>query len=268
MQKHVIPPDIRLNTQAGQHILVNDDIMSLMVKSADVPSGEAIIEPGAGLGALTEALALDRQAKEDAAPIIAIERDTRFIPHLRKRLKRFPYVVIHPGDILALLPRNVLPKSSQPYHVVGNIPYAISARLIRHVLSWDPAPARITFLIDNEVAKRITSTPPNANLLSISVEIFAETHIIEKDIPPEVFIPQPKVRSAILQLTPRSIPLVAHEEQEHVFERIRKGFSRRRKMLKNSIGEHVASKAGIDSSRRPQTLSVDEWVALAHAQET
>lgn len=264
MRKHVIPPDIRLNTQAGQHILVDDDIMSLMVKSADVPAGDAIIEPGAGLGALTEALALDRQA----TPIIAIERDTRFIPHLRKRLKRFPYVVIHPGDILDLLPGTVLPEPSQSYHVVGNIPYAISARLIRHVLSWDPAPARVTFLIDNEVAKRVTSASPNANLLSVSVEIFAETRIVAKDIPPEVFIPQPKVRSAILQLTPRSAPLVPPEKQERVFECIRKGFSRRRKMLKNSVGEHIATKAGIDSSRRPQTLSVDEWIALSRAQET
>jgi 16S rRNA (adenine1518-N6/adenine1519-N6)-dimethyltransferase len=265
MRKHVIPSHIRLNTLAGQHILVDDDVLSRMVRSADVPLGEAIIEPGAGLGALTEALAEDRQEK-DSAVIVAVERDTRFIPHLRKRLKQFPCVRIHAGDILDLLPRTVLP-SSQPYHVVGNIPYAISARLIRHVLSWNPAPVRITFLIDNEVAKRVTSTPPHANLLSVSVEVFAEAHIIKNNIPPEVFIPQPKVQSAILQLTPRSTPLVPPEKQKHVFDNIRKGFAQRRKMLKNSVGEHVAVKAGIDPSRRPQTLSVEEWVALAHAQE-
>lgn len=266
MRKHVIPSGIQLNTLAGQHILIDDDVLSLMVDSANAPPGEAIIEPGAGLGALTEALAKDRQIN-DAAAIIAVERDTRFIPHLQNRLKHFPHVRIHTGDILELFPHAILPTHPLPYHVVGNIPYAISARLIRHVLSWSPPPTRITFLIDNEVAKRVISIPPHANLLSVSVEIFAEAHIIKNNIPPEVFIPQPKVQSAILQITPRTTPLVPPEEQERVFKSIKKGFSQRRKMIKNSIGEHVAVKAGIDPSRRPQTLSVEEWIAMAHIQE-
>lgn len=266
LRAHGLPPLDRF----GQHFLVNADVLDAMVRAADSDPRTPIVEVGAGLGVLTRALARAR-----AAPIVAVEIDRRLIPLLTDRVKEFPFVHVIAGDILRLSPSSLPLGPSASFDVIGNIPYNISARLLRHVLSWSPRPRRVTFLLDAAVATRITATPPDMNLLAVSVQVFAEPTIARSGIPPSAFVPQPKVQSAIVRLDTRRVPLVPDGDAPVFFSLVRAGFAQRRKMLKSALGalwrcsaadaSARIKAAGIDPTRRAQTLTIAEWLTLTRA---
>lgn len=268
----------------GQHFLVDREALEHIVRAIAPNPDVPLIEIGAGLGALTRALAEAREqgtrpGASRRAPLVAVERDRRFIPLLQERLQSFPAVHVLRADILRQSPSTLLSSdASEPlpaYAVCGNIPYNITSRLLRHVLSWSPPPTRGTFLLDAAVARRIVAAPPALSVLAITVQVVAEAAIVGDPIPGTAFVPPPAVMSAVVRLTTRPLPLVPPEEQREFFRLVRAGFSQKRKTLQNALAATwrqppprvgaLLQSTGIDPMRRAQTLTIEEWKTLLAA---
>lgn len=276
LREHTLPPLHRF----GQHFLVDADVLHSIVEASDTDPAIPVIEIGAGLGVLTRALAREREQatgsrQRGTAPLIAVELDRRLIPLLKERTKEFPSVHVMHGDILKLeLPevfRRTMPHAPfpMPYDVIGNIPYNITAPILKKFLTKEPRPRRVTLLVDHSVAEAIAAEPPQLSIRAISVQVFAEPTISRGRIPPSAFVPPPEVASALLTLRTRTTPLVAAEEESMFFRLVRAGFSQKRKTLANALAATARiptanaaarlRRADIDPSRRAQTLSIAEW---------
>jgi 16S rRNA (adenine1518-N6/adenine1519-N6)-dimethyltransferase len=266
----------------GQNFLIDHNVLDEIVSATNTDPRVPVIEIGAGLGVLTLALAEKRESlKKDSsddqiAKIFAVELDRRIITLLKHRTKKIPQVEVIELDALKVYPNEIFglgfDVKDYKYDVVGNIPYNITSKLIRHILGWKLRPRSITFLMDSAVAKRITAKPNKMSVLAISVHVFAEPKIIGPIVLPTAFVPQPKVKSAILRMETREKPLVPEELQKEFFSLVKGGFAQKRKTLQNSLhalwhcsGEEaskILKKAKIEPSRRAQTLSIDEWLNI------
>ncbi|MDO8649016.1 MAG: 16S rRNA (adenine(1518)-N(6)/adenine(1519)-N(6))-dimethyltransferase RsmA [Candidatus Peregrinibacteria bacterium] len=247
---------LKLNTDLGQHFLIDEDILSEIVAAADIEPDELIVEIGPGIGVLTrELLACDARVR-------AIEIDARLIPLLKDFThKKNKSLDITQGNALAV------PFPEEPYKIVANIPYHITSPLLRHAfLESTVQPTSLTLLLQREVAEKICD-PEDAGMLTILVALFGKPHIVTR-VPGSAFLPPPKVESAVLHIACRPKPLTDRETIDRIFTLTKVGFGQKRKMLRNTLGqlpegmahlEHV----GIRADRRPQTLSIEEWIALA-----
>jgi len=250
---------LRLNTDLGQHFLIDDFVLTDIVDAADIAEDEHVVEIGPGIGVLTcELLAR-------AKTVTAIELDDRLIP----LLKEFTAHLVSDDHRLEIIEGNALqtPMPDTPYKVVANIPYHITSPLFRHLfLQSKTRPTSLTLLIQKEVAQTICSTK-DAGILTIIVGLFGEAKYVT-DVPSRSFLPPPQVESAVIHVESYPKPKADPETIERIFTLIKIGFGQKRKMLRNSIGAlengmERMEKAGIDPTRRPQTLSVEEWIALA-----
>ncbi len=269
LSQHLLPTLDRF----GQHFLVDGEVLDNIVQACNLSPKKPVVEVGPGLGVLTKAVA------PLTSKVYSIELDRRIIPILKELVRDTPNIEVIAGDILRNYPQIIF-KENIPdhYDVIGNIPYNISAKLLRHVLSWEPRPDNITFLIDAEVAKRISAKPPEMSVLAVSVQVYAEPEIIGPEVQPHSFLPPPKVKSAILRLTTRKKPLVREGDLNSFFSLVKAGFSQKRKTLQNSLkalwrcsGEDAAiilKRSGIDPQRRAQTLSIEEWLTILQNQKT
>lgn len=266
LRAHHLPPLDRF----GQHFLIDSEALADMVRAADQDPRVPVIEIGAGLGVLTRALAQVRE--HGPAPLIAVELDRRLIPILTERVRSFPSVRVVHADILRVNPYSLLPTPYYPFDVVGNIPYNITAPILRRFLGSLPRPRRLTIMVDNAVAEAIAAHPPDMSVRAISVQVYAEAHVARRRIPPAAFIPAPAVHSAALVLTTRQTPLVAPAQERAFFRIVRAGFSQRRKTLANALAatERIApseaaarlTRAQLDPRRRAETLTINEWKRL------
>jgi 16S rRNA (adenine1518-N6/adenine1519-N6)-dimethyltransferase len=157
-----------------------------------------------------------------------------------------------------------------PYKVVANIPYHITSPLLRHLfLESKRTPMSLTLLIQREVAEKICDAK-DAGMLTILVALFGKPNLVTT-VPPDSFLPPPKVDSAILHITCFTKPLAEPEIIDRIFRLTKIAFGQKRKMLRNTLGafqggmERLAG-LGIAQDRRPQTLSIEEWIALARAE--
>ena len=255
---------LKLNTDLGQHFLIDQSILESIVKSAEIKSHDHIVEIGPGIGVLTRALV------SEAKTVTAIELDERMIPplstflHAKKETEepRAHLTIINGNALLTPMP------DTSPYKIVANIPYHITSPLLRHVfLESTIPPISLTLLIQREVADRICDTE-NASLLTILVSLFGTPRKII-DVPPEAFLPPPKVESAVVHIDCFQTPIAPPHTLKALFRLTKIAFSQKRKMLRNSFGtfqggRELLSAAGIDETRRPQTLSIDEWIAIAN----
>jgi 16S rRNA (adenine1518-N6/adenine1519-N6)-dimethyltransferase len=231
----------------GQHFLDDVGILGRIVDALDPVPGETVLEIGPGKGTLTEVL-LGRGLK-----VIAIEKDR----DLAGALSGANLTVIE-GDALRLeWPR--VPK------VVGNIPYYITSPLIDKALR-PPLPERVVFLVQAEVADRLAAKPGSKTYGALSVGVQAVCRV-EKlfTIAPGSFRPPPKVRSAVVRLTPLVEPLVRPEEIAPLRAFVTACFSKRRKQLKNAVPGLSADQLeelGIDATLRPERLTPEAFVRL------
>lgn len=255
---------VRLHTDLGQHFLINEEVLQSIVEAAHVRPSDHVVEIGPGIGVLTVEL-LKRAAK-----VTAIELDERMIPLLESFIRTNEQTNKRKND-LTIINANALhtPMPEEQYKVVANIPYHITSPLLRHVfLESSVHPDSLTLLIQREVAEKICDKQ-DRGLLTILVGLFGKPRII-RTVPPECFLPPPAVDSAILQIDCFDHPLADPETIDEVFRLVKIAFSKKRKMLRNTFGpfhdlmERLSS-LGIDEKRRPQTLNVNEWIALAHA---
>jgi 16S rRNA (adenine1518-N6/adenine1519-N6)-dimethyltransferase len=251
----------------GQNFLTDDDSARRIVRLANVKAGDVVIEIGPGIGALTRHLA------QAARQVIAIEIDRNLIPILQDELQDVPNVTIVQGDALdvdymSLLreacPDGLLP----PLRVVGNLPYYITSALIRLILELPIKAEAIVFTVQLEVADRMVAAPGDMSLLSVSVQFYGKAEMLLQ-LSPSAFYPQPDVDSAVVRITPRAHTV----DGATLFSLARAGFSQRRKQLRNTLAaglrlpkdavDQLLLRAGVDPTRRAETLSIPEWIHLS-----
>lgn len=253
----------------GQNFLHDPNALEKIVATAEIRPGELALEVGAGTGTLTEALA------RAADRVIAYEIDGRLIPILSERFRSVPHVhIIHEDFLAAYLPAIV--GEHDPYVVVANVPYYITSAIIRHVLEALRRPRRMVLTVQLEVAERLTAKPGQADmsLLSVSAQYYTQPQIVTR-FKPAVFYPRPDVDSAVVRLDSHPAPLVDVPDDQTFFEVARAGFSQKRKQLRNSLADglrisaeraaELLNAAGVDPRRRPETLTLEEWAAVARA---
>ncbi|MFA6523654.1 MAG: 16S rRNA (adenine(1518)-N(6)/adenine(1519)-N(6))-dimethyltransferase RsmA [Candidatus Peribacteraceae bacterium] len=258
---------LRLNTDLGQHFLVDEDALEVIVESADVRPGETVVEIGPGIGILT------RELLRKEATVMAVELDQRLIPLLRQFLsEKQPSSPLPTGEgvgvgALTIVQANALHVSmpESPYKIAANIPYHITSPLLRHVfLESAVKPSSMTILIQKEVAQTICN---GGGILTILVKLFGKPSYVA-DVPAEAFLPPPKVDSAVLHIDCFEKPLTDPATIDRIFSLTKTAFGQKRKMLRNTLGQmpdgmEKLKGVGIDPERRPQTLSVEEWIKLA-----
>jgi 16S rRNA (adenine1518-N6/adenine1519-N6)-dimethyltransferase len=244
-----------LNTNLGQHFLIDETVLEKIMEAADIQSTDHVVEIGPGIGVLTKLLV------EHAKTVTAIELDRGLIALLTewtgdpKNLE-----VINDNALSVAFP-------TTPYKIVANIPYHITSPLLRHAfLESSVTPTTLTLLIQREVAEKICDAE-DAGMLTILVALFGTPRIVTK-VPPGSFLPPPKVDSAVLHIECFTKSRTTPDVIEEIFRLTKLGFSQKRKMLRNTLGAFPEGMErlealGIDPTRRPQTLTIDEWIALA-----
>lgn len=247
----------------GQNFLVDESILQRIVDCAEVTPQTHVLEIGAGLGSLTYFLA------QVAQKVSAVEIDRHLLPVARKTLKGCENVELINADILEMDLRELaLPDG---YMVVANIPYYITSAIIRKLLTAPAKPARLVLTIQEEVAKRICAPAGKLSLLALSVQVFGEPKVV-LNIPAGAFHPTPNVDSVTLRVDLYPQPRIPEEKLDLFFRISKAGFSQKRKMLRNTLsaGLHIPREevnallesVNIDSQRRAQTLSLDEWAKV------
>lgn len=254
---------LRADRSLGQNFLQDESALEAIVAAAQIQTTDSVLEIGPGLGSLTRHLAVA------AREVVAVELDGRLLPPLQAILSPHGNVRVVHGDILKLTPGDLI--VVQDYIVVANIPYYITSAVIRHLLESRTKPRRIVLTIQKEVAERICAKPGDLSLLALSVQVYGEPHIAAR-ISAEAFFPKPKVDSAVLSVEIFPSPRVEPELLETFFKLTKAGFGQKRKTLRNSLSsglrvspaqaEALLQRAGVDSRRRAETLSIDEWQAL------
>jgi len=243
LQKHNIHP----KKYMGQNFLIDENILNKIISSANLSAKDTVLEIGPGLGILTAELA--KKAKK----VIAVEKDKKMCEVLKDVLKEFKNTEIINADIL-----KINPTGFPDYKIVANIPYYLTSPIIRKFLEAKNRPDMIILMVQKEVAQRITAKPPHMNILSIAVQFYAEPKIIDY-VPKNSFFPVPKVDSAIIKIIPKQIPEI---DTEKFFTLVKKGFSAKRKMLKNNIPEINLKKTGLIPGARAENLSIDNWTKI------
>ncbi len=230
----------------GQNFLVTPKIYEEIVKAAEIKEGDKVLEIGGGTGILT------RYLIDAGASVISVEKDRDLIPKLKKNA---PEAEVIEGDILKV----ELP-DLKDYKIVANIPYYLTSRLLRVVFEEWEKPSLIVLTVQNEVAKRIIAKPPDMNMLALSVQYYSDPKIIMK-VKKGNFWPMPDVDSAIIRLAPKE----TKGDPDKLFTLAQKAFAGKRKKLSTTLKEHEESieKTGIDTNRRPETLTLQEWLKIA-----
>jgi len=253
----------------GQNFMVEEGALRRMATAADLDAQDTVLEIGAGLGGLTAVLA------ERARRVIALEIDGRFIAELERRFAGSAGVEIVQADILEANIGALLGGDAAGYKVIANLPYYITSAIIRTLLESDTPPHLIAITVQYEVAERMAAHPPDMSLLALGVQFYGAPHIVGK-LPPDVFYPRPNVESALVRIEPHPEgPPLPPDQRRRFFRIARAGFSQPRKQLRNSLsaGLHLEPSAvvnwmqgaGLDPTRRAETLSVTEWLLLVHS---
>lgn len=252
--------------QLGQHFLINEEVLSIIIDAGEVSNTDVVIEIGAGLGFLTSELA------SYAEKVIAIEVDSTLFAELDSQFANDSSIDIIHGDFLELDIPSLIPKNTYP-KVIANLPYAITTPILWKLLEHSDQLGSCVLMMQREVAERIVATPGGKDYgaLTIGISYHADTAMIGT-LSPDNFYPEPKVESALLQLSMLETPRVTVEDASFFFRLVRESFRGRRKMLKNSLKRfatsdrltEILSNLDIAPQRRPETLDITEFAALAN----
>jgi 16S rRNA (adenine1518-N6/adenine1519-N6)-dimethyltransferase len=248
----------------GQHFLTNPGVLRKIVAAVDPKPGDIIVEIGAGKGVLTAALA------EKAGRVIAVEKDERLIPGLREAMPA-NVEIVH-GDILRVDLREISKMAGAPaLRLVGNVPYSISSPLLFRVLDERALLSDCVFLLQKEVAERVTAGPGTKSYAPLGILLQNEFEArVAFTVAPGSFSPPPKVRSALLTLRRRPSPLHPGASEEPYRAFLRAAFAERRKMLWKNLSRRATPAAleaaygslGLARSARAEELSPDALFAL------
>ena len=254
----------------GQNFLHDQNLARWIVARLEVGPGDQLLEIGPGLGALTGA------ALETGAALTVLEKDGRLAGHLRNRFAGEDRLRVEHMDALDFDVRTLWPK--RPVKVFGNLPYYISTPLLFHFTSPDAPISKAVFLLQRELAERIAAAGPGKKDYGILSVIVGRRWRVEllRGLPASVFLPEPKVDSALISLTPRE-PEELPACDVPVFDRlVRAGFSQRRKQLGKLLRGYITGKSGfswpgiaeligVRDTVRGEELSLKQWIALSNA---
>ena len=260
---------VRAATSLGQRFLVDRAVLAAIVDAAELSPDDDVLEIGPGPGVLTAALA------SRVRSLTAVEVDPRMVALLAETLAEHTNVTVLQADALKV---DLLGVGARPFsRIVANLPYQITTPLLERFLADDRRPPLVVVLVQQEVARRMTATGRAARercYLSVFTQSFAEPRIVRR-VPARAFRPAPRVDSAVVALRTRPRPVFAPLAQEPFLRLVSDAFRHRRKQLRSALGHEagldrerattVLATAGIAPERRPETLSLDEWVALARA---
>ena len=267
----------RLAKSLGQNFLTDKNIIDKIMEATEIGPEDLVIEIGPGLGVLTA------EAAEKGGKVIAIELDSRLIPILKENLADYDSVELIQGDILktdlhALIEDNLLIKGGPRagVKILGNLPYYITTPILMKLLEDNIPCDSITIMMQKEVADRLLAPAGTKGCGAISAAVQYRCRVTKvTQVSKNVFIPPPKVDSAVLRLDLLKEKAVKVEDENLFFECIKNGFGQRRKTLGNSLSgtagygkeemEGFLKKAAIDPGRRAETLSLEEFASIANA---
>lgn len=263
MEKH----DLRPSKSLGQNFVVDPNTILKIIRAANIEKGEQILEIGPGLGSLTSQLSV-------TSKVVAIELDRYLIPALEEVLNHFgkrENVEIVQEDAMKIDWQEFFAQRQGVWKMVANLPYNIATPLLVTLLENAPEIQAIYVMVQLEVGERFAASPRSKayGIPSVKAQYWAETKVLGK-VSPNVFLPVPKVDSAILQIIRKSSP---PEVNYANFSRlIQTAFQHRRKMIRKSLNTLVPlanfSIAELSPQARPEELSVTDWVKLAKTLDT
>lgn len=269
---------IRASHARSQNFLADPDVLQSILDFAEAGEGSRVLEIGPGLGILTGGLLAG------GAEVTAIEVDRNLAAYLREHFAE----PIEAGQLRLIegdaLDQDLPELVAAPYRVVANIPYHITSPILHRLLERPPRPERAVLMLQAEVADRIAAAPGHMSYLSVFVQFHATVRLALR-VPPEAFEPAPKVASAVVVLEPHAERAISPEREPALWGLVQSGFRERRKMLRNVLARQLRTgpdgatgplagqarvdaaldAAGIAGARRPQTLSVADWLRLLEA---
>ena len=263
MEKH----DLRPSKSLGQNFVVDPNTILKIIRAANIEKGEQILEIGPGLGSLTSQLSA-------TSKVVAIELDRYLVPALEEVLDHFgkrENVEIVQEDAMKIDWQEFFAQRQGVWKMVANLPYNIATPLLVTLLENAPEIQAIYVMVQLEVGERFAASPKSKayGIPSVKAQYWAETKVLGK-VSPNVFLPVPKVDSAILQIIRKPSP---PEVNYANFSRlIQTAFQHRRKMIRKSLNTLVPlanfSIAELSPQARPEELSVTDWVKLAKTLDT
>lgn len=262
--------DFMIKKKFGQNFLIDQNVLSNIVEGAEITSDCDVIEIGPGLGSLTQHLA------SKANRVLCYEIDRDLIPILDKNLNEYKNVMVVNEDILKVDINADIEKylpNSKNIYLVANLPYYITTPIILNLLEATTKIKRYVMMMQEEVADRICSKPDvkDYNALSVAIQYRAKAVKI-MSVSANVFIPRPAVNSAVIRLDLDDTLKFKARDEAYFFKMVRSCFAQRRKTLVNNLAytglskEELYSlleKLGIDKAARSETLSIEDFVALA-----
>jgi len=260
---------LKAKKRLGQNFLIDSDVLGKILHAAELSAEDMVVEVGPGLGILTSALA------SKVRKVFAIELDTELSSLLRNKLGTQANVEVINEDILKVDLSQLLGQDSR-YKVVANLPYYITSPVLRYFMENRLQPSLMVVMVQKEVAEAIVASSGKMSVLAISLHVYSKPRIIAR-VPADCFYPRPKVDSAIVRFDVLPQPAISVDDIDAFFDVVRRGFSAPRKQLRNSLANGYDVKpadvdpslkgAGIDPTRRAETLSLEEWERLYQAVE-
>jgi 16S rRNA (adenine1518-N6/adenine1519-N6)-dimethyltransferase len=250
----------RARKRFGQHFLADSGVIDALVRAIGPQPHDAMVEIGPGLGALTFPL-----ARQLATPLTVIELDRDLAARLRAR----PALEVVEADALSVDLTDLSQRLGRHIRLVGNLPYNVSTPILFHALEAAAVVQDQHFMLQKEVVERMVAGPGGRDYGRLSV-MLQWRYGIESvlDVPPQAFEPAPKVDSAVVRMVPRAAGSLPVVDRLLLTELVAVAFSQRRKLLRNTLGRWLDSRAfdgRFDLQRRAEEVSVDEYVALACA---
>lgn len=256
----------------GQNFLIDTHVLDKIIRAAEIGSDDCVLEIGPGIGTMTQYLACA------AKKVIAVEIDRALIPILEDTLDGFDNVRVINEDVLKVDIAELAEKENggKPIKVVANLPYYITTPIIMGLFENHVPLKSITVMVQKEVADRMQVGPGTKDYgaLSLAVQYYAKPYIVA-NVPPNCFMPRPKVGSAVIRLERYEEPPVAVKDEKLMFRIIRASFNQRRKTLVNGLKnspeldytkeeiEEAVEKLGRGISVRGEALTLEEFAKLA-----
>ena len=256
----------------GQNFLIDTHVLDRIIQASEITKDDFVLEIGPGIGTMTQYLA------DSAREVTAVEIDDALIPILKDTLKEWDNVNVIHGDILKTDIRKIADEKNQgrPIKVVANLPYYITTPIIMGLFESHVPVDSITVMVQKEVADRMQTGPGSKDYgaLSLAVQYYAKTEIVA-NVPPNCFMPRPKVGSAVIRLTRHQNPPVTAKDEKLMFRIIRASFNQRRKTLANSLKnsqelnytkekvEAAITECGLPLNIRGETLTLEQFAKLS-----
>ena len=255
----------------GQNFLIDGHVLDKIIAAAEVTKEDCVVEIGPGIGTLTQYLA------EAARNVIAIEIDKMLIPILQETLADSDNVTVINQDVLKTDLWELVREHNEgrPVKVVANLPYYITTPIIMNLFESRLPVSSVTVMVQKEVAQRMQAGPGTKDYgaLSLAVQYFAVPYIAA-NVPPNCFMPRPRVGSAVIRLTRHEKPPVEVADEQAMFQIIRASFNQRRKTLVNSLHNspqisktkeeilRALEQMGLSQTVRGEALALEQFAAL------